>query len=227
VDSTWVESTRAIRWALALALVLGALAVFSYWLFAGEHVACQVVTVTTGAVSKTTTQTCSLPDVTDFVYVLAAVAILLIPDAQRLRVGGFEFERLSGKIDEQTHEISQLRQTVSTTINVGSDLINQVRNGFSDTKDILDRVRDFLPDTPEIAEQLEVIDDLAERIDSESWPDLFAGIMTMHALIEAAAKASADVLLRTSEAADTPEEEENAEEADSIISDYLGEDGSY
>jgi hypothetical protein len=225
---SWVESTRAIRWSLALALVLGALAVFSYWLFAGEHISCQVVTVTGPATrGSTTTQTCSLPDVTDFVYVLAAVAILLIPDAQRLRVGGFEFERLSGKIDEQTHEISQLRQTVSTTINIGSDLINQARNGFSETKDILDRVRGFLPQTPEIDEQLTAIDQLARRIDSESWPDLFAGIMTMHALIEAAAKASADALLRTSEAADTPEEEENAEEAESVISDYLGEGGSY
>lgn len=51
--------------------------------------------------------------------------------------------------------------------------------------------------------------------------------MTMHTLIEAAAKASADALLRSSEAADTPEEEENAEEAGTVISDYLGEDGSY
>lgn len=138
--SSWVESTRAIRWSLALALVLGALAVFSYWLFGNQHAACQVVTVTNGSASTTTTQTCGLPDVTNFVYVLAAVAILLIPDAQRLRVGGFEFERLSSKIEEQTHEISQLRQTVSTTINIGSDLINQARNGFRETKDILDRV---------------------------------------------------------------------------------------
>jgi hypothetical protein len=225
--SSWVESTRAVRWCLALALVLGALAVFSYWLFGNQHVACQVVTVSNGPAAKTTTATCGLPDVTDFVYVLAAVAILLIPDAQRLRVGGFEFERLSSKIEEQTHEISQLRQTVSTTINIGSDLINQARNGFSETKDILDRVRGFLPHTPEIHEQLAAIDQLANRIDSESWPDLFAGIMTMHALIETAAKASADALLRSSEAADTPEEEENAEEAETVISDYLGEDGSY
>ena len=223
-----MESTRAIRWALALVLVLGSLAVFSYWLFGNEHIACQVVTVTNGSPSKTTTtQTCSLPDVTDFVYVLAAVALLLLPDAQRLKIGGFEFERLASKVDEQTHEIRQLQQTVSTTINIGSDLINQARNGFSETKDILDRVRAFLPQTPEIQAQLAAVDDLANRIDSESWPDLFAGIMTMHALIETAAKASADVLLRTSEAADTPEEEENAEEAESVISDYLGEDGSY
>jgi hypothetical protein len=109
--STWVESTRAIRWALALALVLAALALFSYWLLANKDLACQVVTVTTpGSPAKTTTtQTCGLPDVADFVYVLAAVALLLLPDTQRLRVGGFEFERLSSKIEEQPHEIRQLQ----------------------------------------------------------------------------------------------------------------------
>jgi hypothetical protein len=221
--STWVESTRAIRWALALALVLAALAVFSYWLFANKDLACQVVTVTTpgSAAKTTTTQTCGLPDVTDFIYVLAAVALLLLPDTQRLRVGGFEFERLSSRIEEQTHEIRQLQQTVSTTVNVGSDLINQVRNGFRQTKDILDRVRAFLPQTPEAQEQLAAMDQLEQRAASESWPDLFAGIMTMHALIDAAARASAAALVRTSEAADTAEGEAQAEEADSVISDYL------
>lgn len=219
-----MDSTRALRWALALALALAALAVFSYWLFADQDLACQVVTVTNGATrSSMTTRTCGLPDVTDFIYVLAAIALLLLPDAQRLKIGGFEFERLASKVDEQTREISQLRQTVSTTINIGSDLINQARNGFRETKDILDRVRGFLPSTPEIQDQLEAMDRLEGRIDAESWTDLFAGILTMHALIEAAQQASADALLRTSEAADT---EVGSQEAESVISDYLqGGDG--
>jgi hypothetical protein len=216
-----VETTRAIRWTLALALVLGALAVGVYWLFAGTRLACQVVTVTTGT-GTTTTQTCGLPDPTDLLYVLTAVVVLLIPDAQRLRIGGFEFERLSDRIEEQTHEISQLRQTVSTTVNIGSDLINQARNGFRETKDILDRVRAFLPQTPEVLEQLATVDQLEARAAHESWPDLFAGIMTMHNLIDAAAAASADALVRPSEAADTAEEEAQAEEAGPVISDYLG-----
>ena len=221
----FAESTRLIRWALALAIVLAALGVLCYWLTAGTHLACQVVTVTSGsgpAAKSTTTQTCGLPDVSDFIYVLAAVALLLLPDAQRLKIGGFEFERLSSKVDEQTREISQLRQTVNTTVNIGSDLINQARNGFRETKDILDRVRGFLPDTPEIRTQLDAMDRLESRIDAESWPDLFAGILTMHALIEAAQQASADALLETSEAADT---EEGSEEAHSVISDYLQADG--
>jgi len=217
----WVDTSRAIRWALALALAIGALAVFSYWLFAGTHLACQVVTVTSGPGKSTTTQTCGLPDVTDFVYVLAAIVVLLIPDAQKLRIGGFEFERLTNRVEEQTHEISQLRQTVSTTINIGSDLINQARNGFRETKDILDRVRGFLPQTPDVRDQLAAMDQLERRIDAESWTDLFAGIMTMHGLIDAAAAASAAALVSKSEAADTAEEEAHAEEAESVISDYL------
>jgi hypothetical protein len=220
---SWVDASRALRWALALVLVLGALAVFSYWVFAGKQLACQVVTVTTaGSPAKTTTtQTCGLPDWTDFILVLAAAVLLLIPDAQRLRIGGFEFERLSDRIEEQTREITQLRQTVSTTVNVGSDLIMQARNGFRETKDILDRVRGFLPQTPEVQEQLAAVDQIERRAANESWPDLFAGIMTMHTLIDAAANASAEALLRISEAADTAEEEAAAEEAESVISDYL------
>jgi len=65
------------------------------------------------------------------------------------------------------------------------------------------------------------MDELERRIDAESWTDLFAGILTMHALIEAAQKASADALVRTSEAADTEESEAHAEQAESVISDYL------
>jgi hypothetical protein len=216
-----VESTRAFRWALAVALVLGALAIGCWWLVTGTRLACQVVTTTT-ATGVTTTQTCGLPDVTDLFYVLAAVLVLLIPDAQRLRIGGFEFERLGDRIDEQTREISQLRQTVSTTVNIGSDLINQARNGFRETKDILDRVRGFLPQTPEVLEQLAAVDQLEARAAHESWPELFAGIMTMHTLIDTAARASADALLRINEAADTADEEAHAEVADSVISGYLG-----
>jgi len=218
---TWVEATRALRWALALALALGALAVGSYWVIAGTRLACQVVTVTTGT-GHTITQTCGPPDITDLFYVVAAIVVLLIPDAQRLRIGGFEFERLSDRIDEQTREINQLRQTVYTTVNVGSDLINQARNGFRETKDILDRVRPFLPHTPDIEAELAAVDELERRAANESWPDLFAGIMTMHNLIDAAGRASAEALLRTSEAADTAEDEAQAEEAESVISDYLG-----
>ena len=214
----WVDASRPARWGLALVLVLGALAVLGYWLAAGSSMACQVVTVSTGTTS-TVTRTCGLPDVADFVVVLAAVVVLILPDAQKLKIGGLEFERLSARVEEQTHEIQRLSQTVSTTVNIGSDLINQARNGFRETKDILDRVREFLPAVGVAAEQLAAMDRLEQRISAESWTDLFAGILTMHGLIEEAKRRA---FVGTSESAFTREEEEaTAEAAEPIISDYL------
>lgn len=213
----WVDASRPVRWGLALFLLLGAVALFGYWLAAGSELACQVVTVTSGA-TRTVTRTCGLPDVTDFVIVAAVVAVLILPDAQKLKIGGLEFERLSSRVQEQTREIQHLSQTVSTTVNIGSDLINQVRNGFSETKDILDRVREFLPPEGAAADQLAAMDRLEQRIDAESWPDLFAGILTMHALIEEAKRRA---LVGPDEDV-SAEDEAAAEAAEPIISDYLG-----
>ena len=114
--------------------------------------------------------------------------------------------------------LQRLSQTVSTTVNIGSDLINQARNGFRETKDILDRVREFLPATGVTAQQMAAMDRLEQRIDAESWTDLFAGILTMHGLIEEAKRRA---LVGPDETA-AAEEEATAEAADSIISDYLG-----
>lgn len=212
----WVDASRPARWGLALVLVLGALAVFAYWLAAGSDLACQVMTVTTGT-TRTVTRTCGLPDIADFVVVLAVVAVLILPDAKKLKIGGLEFERLASRVEEQTREIQHLTQTVSTTVNIGSDLINQVRNGFRETKDILDRVREFLPGQGAAAEQLAAMDRLEQRISAESWPDLFAGILTMHSLIEEAKRRA---LVGPDEDV-SAEDEASAEAAEPIISDYL------
>jgi hypothetical protein len=214
----WVDASRPLRWGLALGLVLGTLAVLAYWLAAGSDTACQVVTVTTGT-TRTVTRTCGLPDVADFVVVLGVVVVLVLPDAQKLKIGGLEFERLSSRVEEQTREIQHLSQTVSTTVNIGSDLINQARNGFRETKDILDRVREFLPADGVTAEQVAAMDRLEQRIDAESWTDLFAGILTMHGLIEEAKRRA---FVGPVESASAQEEEEaTAEAAEPIISDYL------
>jgi hypothetical protein len=42
----------------------------------------------------TTTRDCGLPSVSAYLYVIAVVAILLLPDMRRVKVGGVEFERL-------------------------------------------------------------------------------------------------------------------------------------
>jgi hypothetical protein len=231
-----VDASRPLRWAVALVLVVGSLALFGYWLEAGKELACQVVTVSVGggaAGKVTTTSTCGLPNISDFAFVLAVVVVLLVPDAQRLRVGGFEFERLSTKIDDQTHEIGQLRQQVSNfnTINIGADLlphdredsnlISQARDGFRERKDILDEVRDFLPDTPAVRDQLAEIDALEQRINAESWPDLVRGTLLAADLIKQAGNVAADILVRTSQAADTERDVALAQQAESVIARYL------
>jgi len=236
---SWVQSTQAARWAVALLLVLGALGVFCYWLSSGTELACQVVTVSNGAggtpTKSTTTSTCGLPDIADFAYVLTVVAVLLLPDAQRLRIGGFEFERLSGKLDDQAQQLGRLSQQIanSITVNVGADqnahdreglspnLIDMARDGFRERKDILDEVRGFLPESAELRDQLSALDHLEQRINAESWPDLIRGTLTADSLIEEARKAAADTLVRISEAADTADGEARSEQADSVISDYL------
>ena len=52
------------------------------------------------------------------------------------------------------------------------------------------------------------------------------GIITMHDLIEQAGRVTASAVVRTTEGADTAEEEAQAEEADTVLSDYLGDTGT-
>jgi hypothetical protein len=83
-----------LRWTLALLIVLAWLGCFGYWLVSGTQPACQVTTITQTHPTKTTvTRSCGLPDATDYVYVLGAVALLLLPDAESISVGGLGFRR--------------------------------------------------------------------------------------------------------------------------------------
>jgi hypothetical protein len=175
--------------------------------------------VTTGS-TRTVTRTCGLPDIADFVVVLAAVAVLILPDAQKLKVGGLEFERLSSRMEEQTRELQRLSQTVSTTVTVGSDLIGQVRDAFREAKDTLDRVREFLQPYDEATEkQLAAMDRLEQRIDAEFWPDLLAATISMNELSEEAKRRA---LLGRRNPAEIADDEASAQPARAIISDYLG-----
>jgi hypothetical protein len=85
-----------IRRALAGLIVVGWLCLYLYWLAAGIRPDCHVTVVSQrGQTSETTTtRSCDLPGVSGYIYVIAVVAILLLPDMQRVKVGGVEFERL-------------------------------------------------------------------------------------------------------------------------------------
>lgn len=111
---------RRTRWTAALILTLGGLAVNAYWLFTNGHPVCQVTMAASGAVTKT----CGLPDITDYIYLLAVVAVLLLPEAKSIKIGGLEFERLTTAVREQKEEVARLTQRVSQAVNT-TQSINQ------------------------------------------------------------------------------------------------------
>jgi hypothetical protein len=88
------------------------------WVFTSAHPVCQVTTAASGAVTKT----CGLPDVTDFIYVLAVVAILLLPEAKSIKIGSLQFERLTTEVREQKDEITRLSQHVSQVVSSKQEL---------------------------------------------------------------------------------------------------------
>lgn len=133
---------RKTRWTAVFLIVAAAAILSAAWLVTGKRPACQVTTVTSSA-GTVTTKVCGMPDVSGYIYVLAVVGVLLLPDVKTLKIGGLEFERLSSKVEDQTREISQLRQTVSTTINIGAaqGFLEEVRAAVREQKAALDDLR--------------------------------------------------------------------------------------
>ncbi len=221
-----VDSTRALRWALALALVLAALAVFAYWLTAGTHLACQVVTVTARLpgtpATTTTTQTCGLPDVTDFVYVLAAVVAAAAsrrPAAEdrrlRVRAPGLQGRRADARDqpappDRQHHGQHRLGPDQPGAKRLPRD---QGHPRPGPRLPAGHRRRSTTSSTPWTSWKG------GRR--RESWTDLFAGILTMHALIEAAQTALRRRAAAHQRGGGHRGKRGQAEEAESVISDYL------
>jgi len=111
---------RRTRWIAALILTVGGLVVNAYWLFTNVHPVCQVTTAASGAVTKS----CGLPDITDYIYLLAVLAVLLLPEAKSIKIGGLEFERLTTAVREQKEEVARLTQRVSQAVNT-TQSINQ------------------------------------------------------------------------------------------------------
>jgi hypothetical protein len=111
-DAPGSAPLRKARWAAALLITGAALALYAFWLFTGAHPVCQVTTAASASVRKT----CGLPDVSDYVYVLAVVVVLLLPDAKSIKIGGLEFERLTTAVREQKDEIGRLSQQVTQVV---------------------------------------------------------------------------------------------------------------
>jgi hypothetical protein len=92
---------------------VGGLVVNAYWLFTNGHPVCQVTTAASGTVTKS----CGLPDITEYIYLLAVLAVLLLPEAKSIKIGGLEFERLTTAVREQKEEVAQLTQRVTQAVN--------------------------------------------------------------------------------------------------------------
>lgn len=120
-SGAWKAFRRA-RWTLAFLIVAGALSLSSYWIATDERPVCDVTTISGSAINETT-KSCTLPNVTDYIYVVAVVGVLLLPEAKRIKIGGLEFERLTNEVKRQSDEISRLNQQV-TTIAHNSQILN-------------------------------------------------------------------------------------------------------
>src|SRR6266581_4763233 len=121
-ESRWWTAFRWARWTLAFLVVAGALGITSYWIASDSRPVCDVSTIS-GSPLNETTRTCRLPDVTDYIYVLAVVGVLVLPEAKRIKIGGLEFERLTNEVRRQADEIARLSQQV-TVIARNSQVLN-------------------------------------------------------------------------------------------------------
>jgi hypothetical protein len=164
--------SAAIRWAAAvLVVVLAAIA--------AGHDVCHVTTTTrtglgvfSGLPRTETAQVCSAPGFPDLLGYFAIVAVLLLPDAKSIGIGGLQFERLTTEIERQRTDIASLRNTISVSNRVSVQLeqlgstLNELRSGFRRQKEVLDALRNFLPRDKETIGQLSRIDEVARLVDS-------------------------------------------------------------
>lgn len=214
---------RTARWLGALIIVTAGAVASLVMLATGKGTACQVTTVTSPQFPghAQTTRVCGGPDITSFVYVLAVAGFLLLPDVQTLRVGGVEFQRLTDTVAEQTQQIRELRQTVTTTVNIGASLQEQAEIGFRDQMATLDALRIALPEDPETRHLLAVVDDLAQHTDTATWPELLTAILTMQGLIETAGEATEAALLRRRASQEARENVDDTQDIEAVIGPIL------
>lgn len=217
-DSQAWRAFRAVRWSLALLIVLGALGVYAYWVVTDTRPVCDVTTVTPGftaGAASQLTRSCRLPDVADFVYVLAVVGVLLLPDARSIKIGSLAFERLTSRVEEQTREISRLSATMSQTVNIGADLIDQLRAAVRQQHETLGDLRASLPGDAVTADRLKTVEDAFQRLADASLPELLLAAMAGYELVRDARTAAAEAVARS--ATVSPAEEAAAVEAEEVL----------
>ena len=188
--STAWKVTIVARWIAALVVAILAL-------LATRHEVCHLTTTNlaglpaTSPLPKTdTTSTCTgvgFPDLTGYFLV---IAVLLLPDARSIGIGGFRFERLTSKVEEVSKEVGALSQNLNQTFNIGADALNELRAALRKQKADLDEVRGSLPDDEHTTNQLSLVDDVAKRSDDALTPDILHASITAATLIDEAKRAA-------------------------------------
>src|ERR1700678_419014 len=144
-NTAWTV-TSVLRWATALAFAILALRT------TGQDT-CHITTTTLAGLPASsplprmqTTSACAGRGFSDRIGYFLVIAVLLLPDAKSVGVGGFKFERLTSKMDEVSKEIGTLSQNLNQTFNIGANALDELRAGLRKQKADLDEVRDSLPD---------------------------------------------------------------------------------
>jgi hypothetical protein len=168
-----------------------------------------------------TAQVCSGPGLPDLVGYFAIVALLLLPDAKSISIGGLQFERLTSEVEKVAKDVSELRQTVTTNISIGASFLDEMRNQFRNQKYTLDQLRGFLPSEARTIERLATIDEVSRDLDSAQFVTLFKVMATILDLIDEAKQATAAELARRAAAGETAEEIAGAQEAHEVVREIL------
>lgn len=189
--------SNVVRWAIAL--VIAALA-----LLATRHEVCHLTTTNLTGLPSTsplprtaTTTTCTGIGFDDLAGYLLVIAVLLLPDAKTIGIGGFRFERLTSKVEEVSKEVGALSQNLNQTFNIGADAVNELRVGLRKQKAELDEVRGSLPADERTKRQLALVDAVAKRSDDASPTEILHASITAASLIEDAKRAAIAEVDRT------------------------------
>lgn len=211
---------RAVRWMAAVAVVVFAAR-------ATQHDVCQTTgTIRTGLgvfsnLPKTAmSRRCAPPGLTDLVGYFAIIAVLLLPDARSIAIGGLQFERLSSQVEKVAQDVGAVRQV----FNIGVSFLDDLKTNFKSQKATLDPLRGFLPDDPGTSEQLTAIDDVAQALDDAPLGALLGIVIAMEGLIQKGRQGAAEELARRAAEQDTAEEAAAGGEADEVIREIRGAD---
>jgi hypothetical protein len=203
--------TTSTAWKVAsVARWIAALVVAILALLATRGDVCHLTTTNLGGLAASsplpkteTVSACSGVGFSDLTGYFLVIAVLLLPDARSISIGGFRFERLTSKLEEVRREVGALSQNLTQTFNFGADTLNDLRAALRKQKVELDDVQESLRVDARTANQLTLVADVARRSDDASLQDVLHAIITAATLIEEAKQAAKAAVDRSVTVSDT------------------------